>query len=626
MAFSEVCRICLCVNVSMLVLKKTSLRNLYKTLTNSFMDEDEEPIIVCFTCHARLIRCRTLQQQAIESKAVLEQLLAGGSMSIPKWHEARDKIQFTPISHIDIRPVECDIEHDCKNEMFSLESVKVEEENFENEYYNFEQNENHETENSEKQEDLEIDAFEDRHTDSEYDLPLIAFGSKIKKDDDDIETSEKKIKSNSTDCNINDVRKENLDFEGPTIKSNPKVKIDNQPINRKGKHPAKIMKTKILKQKSVNILKKKTSGTSTKYIFECDGCSKKFSTKDILAKHISYSHKTQKNSDTTAFRTQVELTPVPQQTEIFNCDICEFKTSQKRNILAHLKAHVAKQMYCCNNCEYKCIRKSVLQMHMKIHTGEKPFSCNICEYRCITKCRLQKHMKIHTGEKSFSCNVCEYRCITKCNLQRHLKTHTGAKPFSCNICEYRGIRKSHLQRHMKIHTGEKLFSCNICEYRCITKSRLQKHMKIHTGEKPFSCNICEYRCIRKCDLQTHIKIHTGEKSFSCNSCGYRCIRKSDLQTHIKIHTGEKPFSCNICEYRCIRKSTLLTHMKIHTGEKPFSCNICEYRCISKSDLQKHMKIHTGEKPFSCKICEYRCIRKKDLQRHLTTHIGAKPVS
>ncbi|CAK1587016.1 unnamed protein product [Parnassius mnemosyne] len=65
--------------------------------------------------------------------------------SIPKPHEARDKIQFTPISHIDIRPVECDIDNDCKNEKFSLESVKVEEENFENENSKFEESGNHET-------------------------------------------------------------------------------------------------------------------------------------------------------------------------------------------------------------------------------------------------------------------------------------------------------------------------------------------------------------------------------------------------------------------------------------------------------------------------------------------------
>ncbi|CAK1591582.1 unnamed protein product [Parnassius mnemosyne] len=99
MAFSEVCRICLCVNVRMLVLKKTTLRNLYKTLTNSFRDEDEEPIIVCFTCHARLIRCRTLQHQAIESKAVLEQFLAGGSMRMLK----NKKIWRLMLLKIDIR-------------------------------------------------------------------------------------------------------------------------------------------------------------------------------------------------------------------------------------------------------------------------------------------------------------------------------------------------------------------------------------------------------------------------------------------------------------------------------------------------------------------------------------------
>ncbi|CAK1591971.1 unnamed protein product [Parnassius mnemosyne] len=147
MAFSEgeVCRICLSVNVRMVVLKETGLQNLYRTLTNSFLDENEGPIIVCFTCHARLIRCRRLQQQAIESNAVLEQLLSGGSMSIPKPHKVRDEIKFTPIYHIDIWPVECDIDNDCKDEIFCLDAVKVEEEIFEYENSKFEENENHET-------------------------------------------------------------------------------------------------------------------------------------------------------------------------------------------------------------------------------------------------------------------------------------------------------------------------------------------------------------------------------------------------------------------------------------------------------------------------------------------------
>ncbi|CAK1591783.1 unnamed protein product [Parnassius mnemosyne] len=540
MAFSEICRICLSVNVRMFVLKKTGLQNLYNTLMNRFMDENEGPIIVCFTCHARLIRCRRLQQQAIESNAVLEQLLAGGSMLIPKSHEARDEIEFTPICHIDIWPVECDIENDDKDEIFSLDSVKVEEENFENENFKFEENGDHETEPSEK------------------------------------------IKSNSTDSNINVVRKENLYYEGPTIKSNSKIKRDNQPINKKEKHSGKIIENKFLKQKCVNILTKKISGASRNSIFECDYCSKKFSTKDVLADHISHSHRTQKNSD--AVRTQVEQSPVPQVTDIFSCDICEFKTSQERYILAHRKAHVAKQVYCCNSCDYKCTDKGNFQRHMKKHTGEKPFSCNNCDYKSITKYELQKHMKTHTGEKPFSCNICEYRCIKKSNLKYHIKIHTGEKPFSCNNCDYKCTVKGNFQRHMKKHTGEKPFSCNNCDFKSITKYELQKHMNTHTGEKPFSCNICEYQCVQKNNLQTHMKIHTGEKPFSCNICEYKCIQKSRLQIHMKRHTGEKPYSCHICEYRCILKCNLQKHIKIHTREKPFVCNICEFRCIRKNQL------------------------------------------
>ncbi|CAG4956990.1 unnamed protein product [Parnassius apollo] len=67
---------------------------------------------------------------------------------------------------------------------------------------------------AEEQEDLEIDAFEDRHKDSENNLPLVSLGLKSKTDDVDIEQPciqtnnlskpcEEKIKSNSIDRNIN---------------------------------------------------------------------------------------------------------------------------------------------------------------------------------------------------------------------------------------------------------------------------------------------------------------------------------------------------------------------------------------------------------------------------------------
>ncbi|CAK1591902.1 unnamed protein product [Parnassius mnemosyne] len=65
--------------------------------------------------------------------------------SIPKPHKVRDEIQFTPINHIDIWPVECDRENDCKDDIFCLDAVKVEEEIFEYENSKLEENENHET-------------------------------------------------------------------------------------------------------------------------------------------------------------------------------------------------------------------------------------------------------------------------------------------------------------------------------------------------------------------------------------------------------------------------------------------------------------------------------------------------
>ncbi|CAG5001848.1 unnamed protein product [Parnassius apollo] len=173
-------------------------------MTSSFRNKDERPLIVCFICHAKLKRCRRLQQQAIESNAVLEQLLAGGSTSIPKPHDARDEIKFTPVYQVDIWPVECDMKNDCQDKNFNLESVKVEEDNLENKNSKFEENGNLQTVTDGKAEDLEIDAFGDIQMDSEDDLPLIAISSKKKQKSKAVKFK-KKRKNNKKDDNDIDI-------------------------------------------------------------------------------------------------------------------------------------------------------------------------------------------------------------------------------------------------------------------------------------------------------------------------------------------------------------------------------------------------------------------------------------
>ncbi|XP_052741018.1 zinc finger protein 260 isoform X5 [Bicyclus anynana] len=207
---------------------------------------------------------------------------------------------------------------------------------------------------------------------------------------------------------------------------------------------------------------------------------------------------------------------------------------------------------------------------VKPNTVEKPFSCDICNYKCSQRCNLLQHMRIHSGEKPYSCETCNYKCSQKSTLLNHIKTHTGEKPYSCEKCNYKCARKNNLLTHIRTHSGEKPYSCEICNFKTSQKNNLLTHMKTHSDEKPYSCEICNYKASLKKNLLRHMVTHTGEKPYSCKICHYKSSQESSLVRHMKIHPGEKPYSCEICEYQSTKQSDLRKHMRTHTVAMPSS--------------------------------------------------------
>ena len=93
------------------------------------------------------------------------------------------------------------------------------------------------------------------------------------------------------------------------------------------------------------------------------------------------------------------------------------------------------------------------------------FSCELCEYKATQKGNLLRHIKsTHEGVK-FPCEQCEYKAKYKGNLLKHIKsTHEGVK-FPCEQCDYKAKWKKGLLRHIKsIHEGVK-FPCEQCDYK-----------------------------------------------------------------------------------------------------------------------------------------------------------------
>ena len=144
--------------------------------------------------------------------------------------------------------------------------------------------------------------------------------------------------------------------------------------------------------------------------------------------------------------------------ETFQCQGCDFKTTQWASYMTHIKSHQSQRKtsttFPCPDCDYKTRWKNNLQMHIKaIHKHDKgeTVPCPYCDFKAKAKGNLQMHIKFCIFRKS----QCHQSQPTYKMTRKKPKTIHKGYLFSCPDCDYKAQQKSHLQIHIKsIHKGE----------------------------------------------------------------------------------------------------------------------------------------------------------------------------
>ena len=114
--------------------------------------------------------------------------------------------------------------------------------------------------------------------------------------------------------------------------------------------------------------------------------------------------------------------------EVHKCDMCEYKTIDKNNLLRHNQAVHEKQIYHCNYCQHKSTRADRLKTHIdSIHLGIR-YNCKECYHEATTKLKLKKHINsLHRGEL-YQCPYCFHRTKYKNRIKEHIySSHRGRK-------------------------------------------------------------------------------------------------------------------------------------------------------------------------------------------------------
>ncbi|KPJ07593.1 hypothetical protein RR48_11149 [Papilio machaon] len=161
---------------------------------NNIIHSVDKPVLACFICYAIIKRCRKFQQQAIKSNELLEKICDGDELFqlIESQKNQQEYFQFTPIYHLQLEPGNEGVDYKSKNN-FIPTLIK-------NETDNRVEEDGIDNQDSANTMGLNFDTFQERMSDSEDDIPLIAIGSrKIKKNTKTIK------KRRNKDCKDNKV-------------------------------------------------------------------------------------------------------------------------------------------------------------------------------------------------------------------------------------------------------------------------------------------------------------------------------------------------------------------------------------------------------------------------------------
>jgi uncharacterized Zn-finger protein len=175
-------------------------------------------------------------------------------------------------------------------------------------------------------------------------------------------------------------------------KTNPLPSIPNSPIKKSYSLTPTSSSSCSSSSPSPNL----TSTNNSRY--QCDGCSKSYSTFGGLSKHKQF----------------------------------------------HCIAQIKKQFQ-CKFCDKTYNSLGALKMHIRTHT--LPCKCKICGKAFSRPWLLQGHVRTHTGEKPFQCEICCRAFVDRSNLRAHMQTHSDIKKYRCTKCSKTFSRMSLLNKH-----------------------------------------------------------------------------------------------------------------------------------------------------------------------------------
>ena len=189
-----------------------------------------------------------------------------------------------------------------------------------------------------------------------------------------------------------------------------------------------------------------------KTIYKCSHCEKEFEKLSKLQTHEA-----------------VHLKPAREPTDI-KCEICSKTFSDKANLKKHVQSiHEGLKKYSCDICSEKFKQLIAMQRHKKRYHDieierktykprmdlEPRLDCPTCGKEFKRFSIVKMHIKNYHSQEIHQCNICEEKFLLKEDLQSHYQmVHEGIEPppdyrsHNCDICGRPFADYSNYRRHV----------------------------------------------------------------------------------------------------------------------------------------------------------------------------------
>ncbi|XP_041977426.1 zinc finger protein 888-like [Aricia agestis] len=556
---TQVCRICLAVDVKVYHIGDYKLNQYYQNVTGIVSSlEDNLPKVLCWECVARLKTANSFREKALRSYNLLLSSVKDNSIllrNVKSIDRVANKLRSPLVlQHFDgdgsLQSTKCS---DPVNvDTLDDDEVIVPEEVVEIEHADFNQDES---------DDNSKDALEEQC------------------DDPTITTKRSKRSSKPMKWGSLDESKFTIRRLSAAEQLEELARRQESAAYRAARYRCNICYRVFVSQAQQDKHSIKHSDSRGK--LECDICKSRLRSSRMLRHHIASCHTTS-----------------------FACKACPFWTKNSSVAKKHQLFH-AGMTFKCPHCPLEFERQTKYFNHIRRQHVSK-FVCEYCGQTFISQKGADAHKTKSHKPADFEaeltgpyCAECDVRFATDDAHDRHLQ-QSAAHCRDDTVLAERRLRlllRGRGRVNRQPATSDTV-RCEQCGIECDNFRAYAQHFRfqhpgcnrtLYSGTDPAMCEHCGKIFQNKGQLRSHMALHTGGK-FECAECGKSFAHYTTLCYHRRKHEPDGGFDCPVCGKRFTCYSNRHRHIKhAHGGEeKRFKCDTCDKRFGQRSTLQSHV--------------------------------------